>query len=117
MATPQFQGVLIATPQMRSESGLTFRSKQSAVWPADPRGRRGGCEPAGKTCYLPRFHIVRDPQCFRSKIDAHVAKTLESKPPLVQISYSSRLPCNGRLHILPGCSSSRASSIDPHKPT
>ena len=32
--------------------------KQSAVWPADPRGRPGGCEPAGKTCYLPRFHIM-----------------------------------------------------------
>src|SRR5215469_2387922 len=46
------------TPQVRSESGLTFRSKQSAVWPADPRGRRGGCEPAGQTCYLPRFHIM-----------------------------------------------------------
>lgn len=29
-----------------------------------------------------------DPQCFRSKIDAHVAKTLESKPQLVQISSS-----------------------------
>jgi len=29
-----------------------------------------------------------DPQCFRSKIDAHVAKTLESKPTLVQISSS-----------------------------
>ena len=27
-----------------------------------------------------------DPQCFRSKIDAHVAKALESKPTLVQIS-------------------------------
>lgn len=27
-----------------------------------------------------------DPQCFRSKIDAHVAKTLEAKPQLVQIS-------------------------------
>jgi ParB family transcriptional regulator, chromosome partitioning protein len=27
-----------------------------------------------------------DPQCFRSKIDAHVAKTLEAKPMLVQIS-------------------------------
>jgi len=27
-----------------------------------------------------------DPQCFRSKIDAHVAKTLETKPTLVQIS-------------------------------
>ncbi|MBS1852812.1 MAG: ParB/RepB/Spo0J family partition protein [Acidobacteria bacterium] len=27
-----------------------------------------------------------DPQCFRSKIDAHVAKTLEGKPQLVQIS-------------------------------
>jgi ParB family transcriptional regulator, chromosome partitioning protein len=27
-----------------------------------------------------------DPQCFRSKIDAHVAKTLKSKPTLVQIS-------------------------------
>jgi hypothetical protein len=35
MAAPQFKAVLIATPQMRSESGLTFRSKQSAVWPAD----------------------------------------------------------------------------------
>src|SRR5580704_14853461 len=57
------------------------------VWPADPLGRRDGCEP--------------DPQCFRSKIDTHVAKTLESKPTLVQISYSSRLPCNGQLHILP----------------
>src|ERR1041384_831288 len=22
-----------------------------AVCPAEPRGRRGGCEPAGKTCY------------------------------------------------------------------
>jgi hypothetical protein len=58
MAAPQFKAVLIATPQMRSESGLTFRSKQSAVWPADPRGRRGGREPAGKTCYLPRFDIM-----------------------------------------------------------
>src|SRR5271156_6824962 len=58
MVAPQFKAVLIATPQMRSESGLTFRSKQSAVWPADPRGRRGGREPAGKTCYLPRFHIM-----------------------------------------------------------
>ncbi len=27
-----------------------------------------------------------DPQCFRTKIDAHVSKTLESKPTLVQIS-------------------------------
>jgi ParB family transcriptional regulator, chromosome partitioning protein len=27
-----------------------------------------------------------DPQCFRAKIDAHVAKTLEAKPNLVQIS-------------------------------
>jgi len=27
-----------------------------------------------------------DPQCFRSKIDAHVSKTLEAKPQLVQIS-------------------------------
>ena len=61
MAAPQFKAVLIATPQMRSESGLTFRSKQSAVWPADPRGRRGGREPAGKTCYLPRFHIMHQP--------------------------------------------------------
>jgi len=85
MAAPQFKAVLIAT-QMRSESGLTFRSKQSAVWPADPLGRRGCCEPAGKTCYLPRFHIMHHPQCFRSKIDAHVAKTLESKATLVQIS-------------------------------
>ena len=57
MAAPQFKAVLIAT-QMRSESGLTFRSKQSAVWPADPLGRRGCCEPAGKTCCLPRFHIM-----------------------------------------------------------
>ena len=61
MAAPQFKAVLIATPQMRSESGLTLRSKQSAVWPADPRGRRGGCGPAGKTCYLPRFHIMYRP--------------------------------------------------------
>src|SRR5580704_15438484 len=52
---PQFKAVLFATPQMRSESGLTFRSKQSAVWPADPRGRRGGCEPAGKTCDFARI--------------------------------------------------------------
>ena len=29
MAVPQSKAVLIATPQMRSESGLTFRSKQS----------------------------------------------------------------------------------------
>lgn len=28
------------------------------------------------------------PQCFRAKIDAHVSKTLESKPQLVQISSS-----------------------------
>jgi ParB family chromosome partitioning protein len=27
-----------------------------------------------------------DPQCFRAKIDAHVSRTLESKPQLVQIS-------------------------------
>jgi ParB family chromosome partitioning protein len=27
-----------------------------------------------------------DPQCFRAKIDAHIAKTLEKKPQLVQIS-------------------------------
>jgi len=27
-----------------------------------------------------------DPQCFRAKIDAHVSKTLEAKPKLVQIS-------------------------------
>jgi len=58
MAAPQFKAVLIATPQMRSKSGLTLLSMQSAVWSADPRGRRGGCEPAGKTCYLPRFHIM-----------------------------------------------------------
>ena len=33
-----------------------------------------------------------DPQCFRAKIDAHVVKTLEAKPQLVQISsaYSTR---------------------------
>src|ERR1700758_5367564 len=110
MAAPQFKAVLIAAPQMRSESGLTFRSKQSAVWPADPHGRRGGCELAGRLAICPDFTSCSDPQCFRSKIDAHVAKTLESKPTLVQISYSSRLPCNGQLHILPGCSSSRASS-------
>jgi len=86
MAAPQFKAVLFATPQMRSEPGLTFRSKQSAVWPADPRGRRGGCEPAGKTCYLPRFHIMHRPAVLPVEIDAHVAKTLESKPTLVQIS-------------------------------
>src|SRR5438309_7354986 len=43
MAAPQFKAMLIATPQMRSEYGLKLRSKQSAVWPADPRDRRGGC--------------------------------------------------------------------------
>ena len=80
---------------MRLESGLTFRSKQSAVWPADPHGRRGGCKLAGRLAICPDFTSCSDPQCFRSKIDAHVAKTLESKPTLVQISYSSRLPCNG----------------------
>jgi hypothetical protein len=58
MAAPQFKAMLIATPQMRSESGLTLRSKQSAVRSADPLGRRGGCEPAGKICYLARFHIM-----------------------------------------------------------
>src|SRR5271166_3542499 len=33
-----------------------------------------------------------DPQCFRAKVDAHVAKTMERKPELVQISsaWSSR---------------------------
>src|SRR6185295_15478724 len=95
MAAPHFKALPIATPQMRSESGLTFRSKQSAVWPADPHGRRGGCKLAGRLAICPDFTSCSDPQCFRSKIDAHVAKTLESKPTLVQISYSSRLPCNG----------------------
>ena len=28
------------------------------MWPADAVG---GCEPAGKTCYLPRFHIMHRP--------------------------------------------------------
>jgi ParB family transcriptional regulator, chromosome partitioning protein len=27
-----------------------------------------------------------DPQCFRAKVDAHIAKTMETKPELVQIS-------------------------------
>src|SRR5215813_8409798 len=27
---------------------------EAVRWPADPCGRRGGCEPAGKTCYLPK---------------------------------------------------------------
>src|ERR1700733_12651463 len=58
MAAPQCKPVLTATPQMRSESGLIVRSKH-AVWPADTRGRRGGCEPAGKTCYCPRREIRR----------------------------------------------------------
>src|SRR5208282_4626040 len=33
-----------------------------------------------------------DPQCFRAKIDAHVSKTLEAKPRLVQVSsaYNTR---------------------------
>ena len=33
-----------------------------------------------------------DPNCFRAKVDAHVAKTMEKKPELVQISsaWSSR---------------------------
>ena len=33
-----------------------------------------------------------DPHCFRAKVDAHVAKTMEKKPELVQISsaWSSR---------------------------
>jgi len=41
-----------------------------------------------------------DPQCFRSKVDAHIAKAMEKKPELVQISsaWSSRhgapLGCN-----------------------
>src|ERR1700757_2126017 len=86
MAAPHFKALPIATPQMRSESGLTFRSKQSAVWPADPHGRRGGCELAGRLAICPDFTSCSDPQCFRSKIDAHVTKTLESKPTLVQIS-------------------------------
>ena len=51
---------------MRSESGLTFRSKQSAVWPADPRGRRGR-EPAGKTCYFPKFHIMHRPNLLSAE--------------------------------------------------
>jgi hypothetical protein len=29
-----------------------------AVRPADSRGRRGDRKPAGKTCDLPRFHIM-----------------------------------------------------------
>src|SRR5580658_8461406 len=53
---PQFKAMLIATPEMRSEFGLPFRSKRSAVW------RRGCREPAGKTCYLPGFHIMHRPE-------------------------------------------------------
>lgn len=37
---------------------------------------------------------------FRSKIDAHVAKMLDSKPTFTEISYSSRSPCNGPLDIV-----------------
>jgi hypothetical protein len=73
MAVPQFKAVLIATPQMRSESGLTFRSKQSAVWPADPRGRRGGREPAGRTCYFAQIpHNVRfSHHCYSVLLPIH----------------------------------------------
>src|SRR5205823_1732120 len=63
---PHHGGASIQSRAYRNSSDeigirLTFRSKQSALWPADPRGWRGGCEPAGKTCYLPRFHIMHRP--------------------------------------------------------
>ena len=91
MAVPQFKAVLIATPQMRSESGLTFRSKQSAVWPADPRGRRGCREPAGKTCYLPRFQCL-DATCYHAKLTEHVNREVAARPELVQIETAHRNP-------------------------
>src|SRR6266404_1379034 len=33
-----------------------------------------------------RKDACTDPQCFRAKVDAHIAKTIETKPTLVQIS-------------------------------
>src|SRR5437773_12300889 len=54
------------TPQMRSESGLTFRSKQSAMWPADPRGRRGGC---AVSVFAKSEECTREPAtCTRSPL-------------------------------------------------
>jgi len=41
---------------------------------------------AGKTCNLPRFHIMSDPKCCAAEVDAHVKRTLAAKPKLVQIS-------------------------------
>lgn len=40
-------------------------------------------------CFLRTCARIPDPQCFRSKVDAHIAKALEKKPELVQISSAS----------------------------
>ncbi|HET6178430.1 MAG TPA: hypothetical protein VFE61_15965, partial [Candidatus Sulfotelmatobacter sp.] len=53
MAALRFKAVLIATPQMKSESGLTFRSKQSALWAADPRGRAAAASQQEKLAICP----------------------------------------------------------------
>ena len=83
---PQFKAMLMATPQMRSEFGLPFRSKRSAVWPADPRGRRGCREPAGKTCYLPRFHRMLAPHPFPHSFQNDSEYFVQS-PKLSQADY------------------------------
>jgi hypothetical protein len=59
MAAPQFKAVLIATPQMRSESGLhSGRSSPPCGLRTHAVARRLR---AGKTCYLPRFNIMHRP--------------------------------------------------------
>src|SRR5580698_5524579 len=100
MAVPQFKAVLIATPQMRSESGLTFRSKQSAVWPADPRGRRGCREPGVKTCYLPSFHIMYRPDLLSIKGGRACSQNDCREAATRSDQYGVR-PAEGRQHNAP----------------
>src|SRR6516225_7985237 len=68
------QAVLIATPQMRSESGLTFQSKQSAVWPADHAVGAAAASQQERlaTCQIP--HNVCQSFSFILPYNAHVGE-------------------------------------------
>lgn len=76
---------LAAAPFSKSDEALV---PEAGSWAACPKR-------TGFNALL--FSDVRkdsctDPQCFRAKVDAHIAKTIERKPELVQISsaWSSR---------------------------